>query len=564
MNRAADIKIRIRIITAVLLFCLLLFCAPAAADYVISEFCADGYASGDGDEYFVLDGTGDLAEWSVTDGEGTVSFPHASGACIVALNAADYYAVHGTYPDYEIKSSLDFIPKVSVSGKFQMANDGDDLTLLHNGKAVQKVSWPEDVSKGSGVVHIYKDGVWDSRVMKIGQTRLTPATYSADKVTLFVSPDCTYDVLLGVITDAKSSLDITMYEFTHSDIAKALADAASRGVSVRLFMEGGPVGGISNAEKGTLDYLQRAGVAVYTIESTPDLPARYRFVHAKYLIADSYVTVVLSENFKESGIPRSGESGNRGWGAAVYDADVAEYFSSVFTADLAGYDVYERSAETYTIPNYSGGEKTSPVFEPVTVYNVNVTPVFAPDTSYLIGDTLKNASSSVAIQQAYITKYPGLGEHPWLSLAIDAAKKGADVRVQLDGMYYNTEDDEDNDELAADMNRMGMSNLRAQVISDRDGILKVHNKGMIVDGRYVLISSINWNYNSANNNREAALILDSPEAAAYYTKVFDYDWDKYVLDNPASYALGFDVRFLIGALIILAGIGFVIFRKVRK
>lgn len=138
------------------------------------------------------------------------------------------------------------------------------------------------------------------------------------------------------------------------------------------------------------------------------------------------------------------------------------------------------------------------------------------------------------------------------------------MRVQLDGMYYNTEDDEDNDELAADINRMGLSNLKAQIVADREGILKVHNKGMIVDGRYVLISSINWNYNSANNNREAALILDSPEAAAYYTKVFDYDWDRYVLDNPASYALGFDVRFLIGALIIFAGVGFVIFRRVRK
>ena len=555
----------IRILTAALLFCLLLFGVPAAADYCISEFCADGYASGDGDEYFVLDGTGDLAEWSVTDGEGTILFPHASGTVIVALNAADYYAVHGTYPDYEIKPGLDFIPDVSVeAGQFQMANDGDELTLLHNGKAVQTVSWPKEVSKGRGVVHIYKDGVWDSRVLKIGQTRLVPETYSADKVTLFVSPDCTYDVLLGVIADAKSSIDITMYEFTHPDIAKALADAASRGVSVRLFMEGGPVGGISNAEKGTLDYLQRAGVSVYTIESTSDFPARYRFVHAKYLVADSYVTVVLSENFKESGIPRSGESGNRGWGAAVYDTDVAEYFSSVFTADLAGYDVYERTAGTYTIPNYSGGDTISPVFEPVTVYNVKVTPVFAPDTSYLIGDILKSASSSVAIQQAYITRYPGTDEHPWLSLAVNAAKRGADVRVQLDGMYYNTEDDEDNDELAADINRMGLSNLKAQIVADREGILKVHNKGMIVDGRYVLISSINWNYNSANNNREAALILESPDAAAYYTKVFDYDWDRYVLDNPASYALGFDVRFLIGVLIILAGVGFVIFRRVRK
>ena len=560
MNRALC---RCLTITAILLT-LFILTAPAAADYVISEFCADGYASEDGDEYFILDGTGNLSEWSVTDGEGTVSFPGGSGRCIVARSAADYYKIHGSYPDYEITNSVDFIPKVQKSGQFQMANSGDSLSLLHNGTVVQTVSWPDQVSKGNGVVHIFKDGVWDARVTKIGQTRLEPETFSADKVTLFVSPDCTYDVLMDVIKNASSTIDISMYEFTHPDIAKALADAVSRGVSVRLFIEGGPVGGISNAEKGLLDYLDKAGVKVYTISSTDNLPARYRFVHAKYLIADSYVTVVLSENFKESGVPRPGQSGNRGWGAAVYDTGVADYFSSVFTADIGGYDVSRRTAGTYSLPNYLSAEAYTPVFEPLTVYNVDVTPVFAPDTSSLIGDTLAKASSSVVIQQAYITKYPGTDEHPWLTLAAKAAKSGADVRIQLDGMYYNTQDDGDNDELAADINRAGLPNLKAQILSGREGIVKIHNKGMIVDGKDVLISSINWNYNSANNNREAALIIESTEAAAYYTKVFDYDWADYTLNNPASYSLGFDVRFLIGGAIILAGILFVIFRRIRK
>lgn len=551
------------LISAIILM-LLVFAVPAAAAYTITEFCADGYASGDDDEYFVLDGVGDLSEWSVTDGEGTISFPGGSGRVVVARTASAYYTVHGAYPDYEIKDTVSFVPEALVSGKFQMANSEDSLSLLHRGVSVQSVSWPDEVERGAGRVHLYEDGVWDSRIMKIGQTRLSPATYSADKVTLFVSPDCSYEVLTDVITDAKTSLDISMYEFTHPELASLISDAVSRGVSVRILMEGGPVGGISAAEKGVLDYLGRAGADIYVISGTSDYPARYRFVHTKYLIADSYVTAVLSENFKESGIPVTGQEGNRGWGAVIYDAEIAAYFSSVFTADISGKDISRRSAGSDSFPSLLAAPSYTPYFEPMTLSNVAVTPVFAPDTSYLIPNLLSGAKDSVIIQQAYVTKYPDLDENPWLTLAVNAAKAGADVRVQLDAMYYNTQDDEDNDELVSDLNRAGIPTLSARLLTDRDGITKIHNKGMIVDGRYVLISSINWNYNSPNSNRESAVIIESPEAAAYFTKVFDYDWDGYVLDNPVSYSLGFDVRFLIAGIIILCGIVFVVVRRWKR
>ena len=63
-----------RLCRILLLTIILCLTASPAAAYTITEFCADGYAEGDGDEYFVLDGKGSLASWSVTDGEGTVSF----------------------------------------------------------------------------------------------------------------------------------------------------------------------------------------------------------------------------------------------------------------------------------------------------------------------------------------------------------------------------------------------------------------------------------------------------------------------------------------------------------
>jgi hypothetical protein len=45
-----------------------------------------------------------------------------------------------------------------------------------------------------------------------------------------------------------------------------------------------------------------------------------------------------------------------------------------------------------------------------------------------------------------------------------------------------------------------------------------------VDGRIVLISSINYSDNSIENNREAGVIIENEDVARWYREVFDFDW----------------------------------------
>ena len=552
-------KTIMKLLRAVLVFVTLCILICPASAYTITEFCADGYATGDGDEYFILEGEGSLSAWTVTDGEGTISFGTESGRVVVARSGELYCQIHGSYPDLEIIDSCKAVANANTVKKFQMANSADSLTLMRNGVVVQTISWPEDVRTGNGRIHKYSNGEWDSRVFKIGQSDFEPQTFTADKITLFVSPDCSHEVITGVIEEAEEEILLSMYEFTSVSLAQSLADAEERGVEVTILMEGGPVGGMSKEEKGVLNYLTKNGAEVFTIESEGKLPARYRYLHTKYLIADQTTTVVLSENFKDSGVPESGY-GNRGWGAAVEDAGVAAYFREVFDADLAGYDIYCWTAGSEPLPEESTESEGIRLFKSKTIENVKVTPVISPDTSFLIGDALASAVSSIDIQQAYISHYPD-SENPWLAAAVSAAEAGAEVRIQLDGMYYNTDSEADNDEIAADVNRKGLENLHAKILTDREGILKLHNKGAIVDERIVLISSINWNYNSPTNNREAGLLIESEEAAAYYTRVFSYDWDGTVPEDPASAALGFDVRFVLAGIIIAGLVGLYIWRR---
>jgi phosphatidylserine/phosphatidylglycerophosphate/cardiolipin synthase-like enzyme len=45
-----------------------------------------------------------------------------------------------------------------------------------------------------------------------------------------------------------------------------------------------------------------------------------------------------------------------------------------------------------------------------------------------------------------------------------------------------------------------------------------------VDGDGVLVGSLNWNNNSARENREVALLLHGEGVAGYYRAVFRADW----------------------------------------
>ncbi len=51
-----------------------------------------------------------------------------------------------------------------------------------------------------------------------------------------------------------------------------------------------------------------------------------------------------------------------------------------------------------------------------------------------------------------------------------------------------------------------------------------HTKGMIIDGKRVLIGSHNWSKPGVTLNRDASLIFDDAEIAAYFAEAFEIDW----------------------------------------
>ena len=512
---------------AILLLCVLVL--PASAVQIV-EFCPDPYLTDDPDEYLVLQGEGPLNGISVSDGEGGFRFPPGEdihGQVVVARNAPAYVTTHGALPDYELFDYSTQVPEVIRGDDLRMGNSRDELILYQDGSEIQRISWPGDVHPREGQIHYLEDGVWDRRVLLIGQSRFEPAVFRNVTLTAFASPDSSREVFERAIQDADREILVNIYEFSSRDMAGMLANASARGVSVQMLVEGGPVGGITPEERYICGVLNRSGIPIYEMATQGDVHAKYRFNHAKYLVVDGESVIITSENFNDNGFPPTGSSGNRGWGVYVESPDLAGYFERVFRWDISGGDVVPMVEYAGSYPAASF-EPYRTEFTPTRFEGASVTPVLAPDTSDLILSLLNEANSSIDIEQAYITNQTMTELNPFLAAAIDAARRGVVVRVLLDSYWFNTEDTADNDEMSASLNRIARTEglpltARCADLMGND-MEKIHNKGVIVDGRKVLVSSINWNENSPTFNREAGLIIDHPGAATYFTAVFEDDW----------------------------------------
>ena len=102
------------------------------------------------------------------------------------------------------------------------------------------------------------------------------------------------------------------------------------------------------------------------------------------------------------------------------------------------------------------------------------------------------------------------------------------MQVLLSDSYLDPSNPRDNTNTVQYLNNLARREgleMQARIFrSDLAAVNKIHNKGIIVDGRKVLVSSVNWSYNSPANNREVSLILDHPAVGEYYTDIFTYDW----------------------------------------
>ncbi len=525
------------ILLPILLICMSCIPCHAYSTMLITEFYPDTTMKGEPDEYIVLTNpcahSVNLTNWSITDNEAEVYLPHLAippGGELYLTNKDAAYA----RPDAEVV--------IMNTQSFALRNRGDELILRDDhGRVVDAVIYGDSRYDdagwhGSPLVkpiegmafhrkgYLDTDSACDWVILAPGAYYHPPEPVHAVNtgVTTFVSPDCSFAVLKRELDNATSSIYLNLYEFDHSRLNEYLLRAMNRGVRVHLLLEVKPVGGMGDAERCIAAQIEDNGGFVRFSHD--------RFLnHAKYAIIDDETLIIMSENWKYTGVPWNGE-GNRGWGIVIRNREIARYFKSVFFDDFQRAVSMDLRCSRYEYENeYQNvriGMETQ--FEPRTMKcNFSLIPVLAPDSAMSeILRMIKNARSYIYVEQFSARLNWGDELNPFITALIEAAQRGCDVKILLDSRYL--EGDNNNDEVVSELNRIARArNLSLEArLADLEslGLVKVHNKGLIVDGREVLISSLNWNTKSIYN-REVGVIIDDPEIASFYEQVFLHDWN---------------------------------------
>jgi hypothetical protein len=118
------------------------------------------------------------------------------------------------------------------------------------------------------------------------------------------------------------------------------------------------------------------------------------------------------------------------------------------------------------------------------------------------------------------------GTNPLVAAIERASARGVRTRVLLndESVFSHGKPTKPKNQPTAD-HLSSLPNTEARIANLKGmGVDYIHNKGMLIDGQLTLISSINWDENSIQHNREAAVAITSPDVNAHYEALFASDW----------------------------------------
>jgi len=399
------------------------------------------------------------------------------------------------------------------------------------------------------------------------------------------APGNTLALTVSAIKSAKRSILLNIYEMSSPEIAEALKGRIEAGLHVEILEEGQPVGGMSAASREIQAELVEAMKQYgrddhfYEMTSKAGGQRRFRFNHAKYVVIDGAALLIGSENYSATGNPTPSKLGNRGWEVLIHEPKLAKSFRQMFEMDrdLSHNDVIDRVVEPFVSADLAvavdaGGKdshngKRNPLYrKPRRLEASSVVEITSPDISLSgLVSLLSQAESSVDIQVMTFDSNWGKGDRegnssPLLAAVLGAARRGVSVRVLLNDetVFFRRREvgkfldlratplkNRVTVELLNSVGKREKLKLSAHIADVKAmDVDYIHNKGVLIDDDKTLISSINWNENSVERNREAAVVLVSPQIHDHYEALFETDWQastgKSVEDLPALFFSPFE------------------------
>ena len=275
----------------------------------------------------------------------------------------------------------------------------------------------------------------------------------ASSYTLVTEPDQGLTPIYNLISSAKSTLDMTMYELTDTQAEQLLAQAAASGVTVRVILD-------QNLEKSSntaaYNYLDSQGVEVHWANPT------YSATHQKTITVDGSISAIMTLNL-------TSQYYSTGRDFAVIENDPTDVaaIESTFNADFA---------------------------------NSAVQP---PDGDDLVWSPTNSQSAILGVinsaQRSLLVENEEMGDTNVLNALVSAAGRGVLVQVVM----TNTSND-----YSAEFTQLVATGVEVSTYAST-APLYIHAKVILADygapGAQVFIGSENFSSASLTKNRELGL-----------------------------------------------------------
>lgn len=373
-------------------------------------------------------------------------------------------------------------------------------------------------------------------------------------ITLSASPDTGWPTLKAFLAATTQTLTVGLYDFTSAHIAQAVAASLS-GKQLNLVLDHpakNPTADQTDAT--TVSQLRQALGQGFTQawalnHADPDatawiFPSAY---HIKVAVRDRSVFWLSSGNWNNSNQPdidpvnvqadaQKARHGDRDWHVVVEQPQLAGVFEDFIRNDLqiaSGHNKPPEAAGPPLTPPPLGSSQTprfARFFPAASVTGtIKITPLLTPDPGVYAGairDLIASATQTLYMQFQYIEppKASATTTQPFTDLinaVIDRQQHGVEVKI-----------------IMRDVERVGyleqLQTMGLNVVSNVKIQKNVHNKGIIVDGATVLVSSQNWSADGTLRNRDAGVIIHHQDAAKYFQQVFLHDWENLATAKAAS------------------------------
>jgi cardiolipin synthase A/B len=290
---------------------------------------------------------------------------------------------------------------------------------------------------------------------------------------LIIEPNAGFSAVYSLIGQAKSSIDLTMYELSDHTAESDLGAAAKRGVDVRVVLDGKQ----KSTNDSAYDYLRSHDVKV--VWSSPE----YEYTHQKTLVVDGSEAVIMTANLTSQYYSTSRDF-------LVTDTSRADVgaISAVFDADYAHRSITPSDGQ-----------------------DLVWSPTGSQDKLLAL---INGARHSLRIYSEE------MGDSTIEQALIAAAKRGVDVQVcgeNTDGQYDS------------DFSDLARGGVHISYYSSSTGFY-IHGK--VVEADYgtraakVFIGSENFSSTSLNDNRELGLITSSGTVMSAIASDFSTDFSR--------------------------------------